>query len=142
MISNRRMRTAKALVAMALDRGDKPEGIIARQKLLALINRNPELISYPPIVALAQSDLGFVLPATARATTQRPSRPHITMQDIYAMRKAGIDTSGSWTGRNLNEAIAMAAADLIRRREGAAMRVTIENANGSEVDITDSAKLQ
>jgi hypothetical protein len=71
-----------------------PEGELARQMLHRLIEKHPEItMSYQPLREFAMGDVGFML-------------------------KHGISTEGSWTGRNLNEAIRLMIDDYRRRIAG------------------------
>lgn len=91
MTENRWKRKARALAKLAEDQRGKPEGDLARQKLLEIINKHPEAANYEPVKELVERDL--------------------TMKDIGWMKRHGVSTDGEWTGGNLNEAIALMIAD-------------------------------
>ncbi len=74
-------RIAK-LTRLANDQRGKPEGDVARAKILKLIAKYPHLLKSKPMRELKLSDVAY-------------------------MKRNGISTGGSWTGRNLREAIAM-----------------------------------
>ena len=86
---------ARSLAKLAEDQRGKPEGDLARQKLLEIINNHPEARDYQPIKDLIEREL--------------------TLQDIAFMRHNGIYTDGSWTGGDLQEAIAVMEIDYKRR---------------------------
>jgi len=92
---NRWKRKVRALTRLAEDQRGKPEGDLAREKLLQIINKYPGAAQYKPVVELAKKDL--------------------TMADIGWMKRHGISTDGSWTGGNLFEAIALMEADYKQR---------------------------
>ena len=75
---NKWKRKAEALARLAEDQRGKPEGELAREKLLAIINKHPEAASYEPVVELARRDM--------------------TMRDVAQMMKDGISTAGKWEG--------------------------------------------
>jgi len=85
----------EALTRLAEDQRGKPEGDLAREKLLEITTKHPEAASYQPVKDLIERDL--------------------TMQDVAWMRKNGISTDGSWDGRNLTEAIALMEMDYKKR---------------------------
>ena len=86
-------RKADALLRLANDQAGKPEGELAREMLRRLISRHPDItMAYKPMREFAMSDVGFML-------------------------RNGIETGGSWTGRNLNEAISIMIADYRTRIE-------------------------
>lgn len=74
-----------ALIRLADDQKGKPEGDLAREKLLLILQNHPEAVSYQPIVDLAWRD--------------------ITTKDVVKMHRMGIRTDGSWTGVNMQDAI-------------------------------------
>ncbi|KPK86875.1 MAG: hypothetical protein AMJ81_00180 [Phycisphaerae bacterium SM23_33] len=92
---NRWKRKVRALARLADDQRGKPEGDVARQKLLQIINKYPEAASYEPVVELAKKDL--------------------TMADVGWMKRHGVSLAGGWTGGNLYEAIALMEADYRER---------------------------
>lgn len=92
---NRWKRKVRALTRLADDQRGKPEGDLARQKLLQIINKYPEAAEYEPVVELVKKDL---------MTT-----------DITWMKRHGVFVAGSWTGGNLWEAIALMEADYKQR---------------------------
>lgn len=88
---NKWQRKVDALIRLADDQRGKPEGDLAREKLVEILNKHPEAQEYPPIIELAERDF--------------------TMGDLYAMKRQGISTGGSWTGRNIQEAMKMMTDD-------------------------------
>jgi len=92
---NRWKRKVRALAKLADDQRGKPEGDLARKKLLQIINKYPEAAQYGPVIELAKKDL--------------------TMADVGWMKRHGVSVEGSWTGRNLVEAIALMEADYKER---------------------------
>lgn len=91
---NRWKRKVQALMRLAEDQAGKPEGQLARQKLRQILKKYPQAREYEPVrVFMAR--------------------------DIVAMKRMGISTEGSWTGRNLQEAIALMMADYGTRLERA-----------------------
>ena len=86
-------RKADALLRLAEDQAGKPEGELAREMLRRLISRHPEVtMAYEPMREFAMGDVAF-------------------------MRKKGISTDGTWTGRNLQDAIALMIGDYRQRIE-------------------------
>lgn len=77
---NRWKRKAIALAKLAEDQHGKPEGETARRKLLEIINKHPEATQLDEIKRLALADLG-------------------------KMKRHGISLAGSWTGKDLQDAI-------------------------------------
>jgi hypothetical protein len=96
---NKWKRKVQALARLADDQRGKPEGDVARRKLLQIINKYPEAGRYEPVVELARKDL--------------------TMADVGWMKRHGVSIEGSWTGRNLYKAIALMEADYRERLAGA-----------------------
>jgi len=92
---NKWKRKVQALARLAEDQRGKPEGDLAREKLLQIINKYPEAAQYEPVAELIQRDL--------------------TMADIGQMKRDGISTDGKWTGRNLWEALKMMEVDYKER---------------------------
>lgn len=82
---------ADALIRLAEDQRGKPEGDLAREKLVQILNKHPEAFYYEPLRELAKRDF--------------------TLADLGKMTKMGVSTDGSWTGRNLSEAIRLMVAD-------------------------------
>lgn len=80
---------------MAEDQRGKPEGDLAREKLLKIINKYPEAAQYEPVVELVKKDL--------------------TMAEVMWMKRQGVSLAGSWTGDDLGEAIALMEADYKQR---------------------------
>ena len=70
-----------ALIRLAEDQKGKPEGDLAREKLLSILQKHPEAVTYKPIVDLAWRD--------------------ITIKDVVTMHRRGISTDGFWTGATL-----------------------------------------
>ncbi len=92
---NRWKRVAQSLVRLADDQRGKPEGDLAREKLLQILSKYPEARQYEPVIELIEKDL--------------------TMADVAWMRHNFISTDGSWTGANLAEAVALMEADYRER---------------------------
>lgn len=92
---NRWKRKAAALAQLAEDQRGKPEGDLARQKLLEIINNHPEAANYEPVRELAQRD--------------------ITLGDVARMKRDGISTEGRWEGATFIEAYAAMVADYWQR---------------------------
>lgn len=84
-------RKARALARLAEDQRGKPEGDLARAKLLEIIGKHPEAKDYEPVKVLIEKDL--------------------TMRDIAMMHRDGISTDGRWEGESLQDAIAIMQAD-------------------------------
>jgi hypothetical protein len=87
-----------ALRRLAADQRGKPEGELARQKLLHILEKYPEAREYEPI--------------------QEFARREFSMGDLGYMKRNSIDTDGSWTGATIEEAIACMVADYRVRIEG------------------------
>jgi hypothetical protein len=87
-------KVADALLRLAEDQRGKPEGIAAREKLKEILDKHPEARGYRPIQELVERD--------------------ISMADVGRLRREGWD-QGSWTGRNLDEAIKLMCDDYRRR---------------------------
>lgn len=85
MTQNRWQRKAESLARLADDQRGKPEGELARQKLLEIINRHPEAAQYGPIVELAKRDIEWVM----------------TGAHLMEFKRAGGDTSGKWEGETI-----------------------------------------
>lgn len=81
---------ADSLLRLAEDQKGKPEGELARQKLKEILDKHPEAKHYEPL-------------------------QKFMLSDIKAMRMKGISTDGSWTGNNLQDAIAMMVLDYKQR---------------------------
>lgn len=94
-----------ALIRLAEDQRGKPEGDLAREKLLSILQKHPEAVTYKPIVDLAWRD--------------------ITTKDVAEMHRMGISTDGSWTGRNLQEALFKMQQDYYRRMVAQAFGVPL-----------------
>lgn len=87
---NKWKRKAIALARLAEDQRGKPEGEVARQKLLQILNRYPQAREYEPIKVF-------------------------TLRDIAWMRRRGISTAGKWTGTNFADAIRLMVEDYQQR---------------------------
>lgn len=92
--SNKWKRKVDALIRLAEDQRGKPEGNLAREKLAEILRNHPEAACYKPLVDLTNGDLRI-----------------ITTKDVAWMNRNKISTDGSWTGRDLAEALAMMEAD-------------------------------
>ena len=99
-MENRWQTKVDALIRLAEDQKGKPEGDLAREKLLSILQKHPEAVTYQPIVDLAWRDL--------------------TTKDVAQMHRRGISTDGSWTGVNLQDALAKMMQDYQRRMVRAA----------------------
>lgn len=95
-MSTRWKRIADALLRLAEEQRGKPEGDLARAKLAQIIAKYPEARDYEPLQMLLVQML--------------------TPRDIADMRRRGVNTDGSWTGRDLREALLVMAEDLRKRR--------------------------
>jgi hypothetical protein len=92
---NRWKRRARALAALADDQRGKPEGEVARQKLLEMLNKYPQAREYEPILALAKKDM--------------------TLREVGEMKRQGISLAGKWEGSDLQHSIALMIADYQQR---------------------------
>ena len=87
---NKWQRKVNALILLAEDQAGKPEGEVARQKLRLILDKYPEARQYEPV-------------------------KQFMMSDLARMKQAGISTNGSWTGRNLAEALSLMTTDYAQR---------------------------
>ncbi|HUW11213.1 MAG TPA: hypothetical protein VM537_15895, partial [Anaerolineae bacterium] len=78
MIENKWQRKARALARLAEDQRGKPEGDLAREKLLAILNKHPEAAQFEPVQQLIAQD--------------------ITLKDIGWMKRHGVSVEGRWDG--------------------------------------------
>lgn len=99
MTQNRWQRKAEALARLAEDQRGKPEGELARQKLLEILNNHPEAAQYGPVVELARRDIEWVMKGT----------------HLVEMKRAGVDTDGEWAAPTLAGAIKVMVADYQNR---------------------------
>jgi len=104
---NRWKRKVEALIRLAEDQKGRPEGDLARAKLIQILDRYPEARQYSPVVDLMQREL--------------------TMRDVAEMRRNGISTDGSWTGRNLSDAIFLMEQEYKRRMAAYQRRGRVED---------------
>jgi hypothetical protein len=82
-----------ALIRLAKDQIGKPEGDLARAKLQQILDKYPWAAQqHQPLADFAVSDLKY-------------------------MMRVGISREGRWTGRNLQEALAIMVADYRHRIE-------------------------
>jgi len=81
---------ARALAALAEDQRGNPEGDLAREKLLKIIRDHPEAANYEPVRTLVTRD--------------------IRLSDLKKF-----DTSGSWMGANLADALRLMLQEYRRR---------------------------
>jgi len=87
-----------ALIRLAEDQAGKPEGELAKAKLKRILELYPEAAKeHPPFEQYAQRVF--------------------TVGDLRFMKRQHISTQGSWTGRNLQEAIAIMINDFWGRIE-------------------------
>lgn len=91
-------RKVDALILLAEDQKGKPEGDVAREKLLLILNNHPEAVRYQPLVDMAYRD--------------------ISTQDVVRMHKMGISTDGVWEGATLWEAMDNMMKDYTARAFG------------------------
>lgn len=89
---NRWKHKVQALARLAEDQRGKPEGELAREKMCHILERYPEARDYEPVKQFMMSDIAY-------------------------MHRQNISTSGSWTGGNVQEAVALMEADYRRRIE-------------------------
>ena len=89
---NRWKRKVQALARLAEDQRGKPEGELAREKMRHILERYPEARDYGPVKEFMMSDLAY-------------------------MYRHDISTDGSWTGANVQEAVALMTDDYERRVE-------------------------
>jgi hypothetical protein len=89
---NRWKRKVQALARLAEDQHGKPEGELAREKMRQILERYPEARDYGP----------------AR---------QFMMSDIAWMFRHNISTDGSWTGHDVQEAVALMETNYRRRIE-------------------------
>ncbi len=97
MNDNQWKRKARKLAALAEDERGKPEGDLARQKLLEIINRHPEAAGYAPIVKLVARD--------------------ITLDAVAQMHDDGVSTDDEWTAEDLLAATKVMEAGVRARAE-------------------------
>ena len=83
---NRWKSKVQNLIRLAEDQAGKPEGDLAREKLRQILEKYPEARQYRPVKAFMLRDVGY-------------------------MKRHGVPTDGSWTGANLQEAVALMVAD-------------------------------
>lgn len=89
---NRWKKVAGDLARLAEDQAGHPEGDRAREKLAYILAKYPEARDYGPV-------------------------RQFMLSDLREMMHEGVDTSGSWTGRNLQEALQMMTAEYRVRLE-------------------------
>ena len=104
-MKNKWQTKVDALILLAEDQKGKPEGDLAREKLLLILQNHPEAVSYKLIVDLAWRD--------------------ITTKDVVKMHRMGISTDGSWTGANLQEALYKMQQDYYRRMAEAVFAIEV-----------------
>jgi len=83
---NRWKTSIQAIMRIAREKRGQPEGDVARKKLDLFLNKYPQAKQYAPV-------------------------REFTLRDVGRMKMSGISTSGSWTGRNLDEAVAAMIRD-------------------------------
>ena len=105
-MKNRWQTKVDALIRLAEDQKGKPEGDLAREKLLLILQNHPEAVHYQPILDLAWRD--------------------ISTRDVAEMHRRGISTAGSWTGANLMAAIDKMLQDYYQRKVAQAFGVPLE----------------
>jgi hypothetical protein len=88
---NRWQSKIDALIRLSRDPGaTSAERKTAARKLRQILRDHPQMADYRPLA-------------------------EFTMRDLGEMKRRGISTAGSWTGRNLDEAIAMMVSDYHER---------------------------
>lgn len=87
---NKWKRKALALAALAEDQRGKPEGELAQQKLLEIINKHPEARTYQPLIDKIEQ---------------------LTMRDLGEIKRNGGTLEGSWDGATFDQALAAMLAD-------------------------------
>lgn len=108
---NRWKRVAASLVRLAVDQKGRPEGNVAREKLKIILEKHPEARSYRPVVEFMRLELagrGFRVPGRQRVSP-------MTVREFHGMRRAGVDTDGSWTAGSFEKARRQMEADLRQR---------------------------
>ncbi len=95
MPKDRWQTKADTLIRLADDQRGKPEGDLACEKLLQIINKHSESFTYQPLIDFAEREF--------------------TLQNLKEMKQQGISTDGCWTGNTLDDAIGMMVADYKRR---------------------------
>jgi hypothetical protein len=86
-------RKVDALIRLAQDQAGKPEGDVAKAKLKQILDKHPWAAQeHKPLKDFAVSNLGY-------------------------MKRVGISHEGSWTGKNLQHAIALMITDYEQRIE-------------------------
>lgn len=120
-MKNRWQTKVDALIRLADDQKGKPEGDLAREKLLIILQNHPEAVAYKPVLDLAWRD--------------------ITTKDVAEMHQIGISTDGSWTGRNLQEALFKMQQDYYRRMVAAAFGVPGELLGHADDSLPFSTKV-
>lgn len=83
-------RKALALARLAEDQAGKPEGNLAREKLLKILERHPEARDYAPI-------------------------QKFMVRDLHRILDLGGSIAGSWTGNNMEDAISQMVSDYRQR---------------------------
>lgn len=106
---NKWERMAGALARLAEDQSGKPEGDVARDKLAEILAKHPEARSHPPVMGFMARD--------------------ITLREFHGMRRAGVDTDGTWTGANFQDAIRNMQNELRDRMARQVARQMMETLN-------------
>lgn len=88
-------RKVDALIRLAEDQKGTPEGDLAREKLLSILQKHPEVQAYQPLTGFVQRE--------------------ISGADFVRMKQEGISTEGSWTGTNLFDALEKMMEDYFLR---------------------------
>jgi hypothetical protein len=92
---NRWKTKVDALIRLAKDQAGKPEGELAREKLRQILEKYPEAArQHEPLADYARE---------------------FTTGDLRYMMQHDIPIEGRWTGRNVQEALAMMVGDYWRR---------------------------
>ena len=114
---SQKIELLEKLCRYAEDRSGFPDGDTARGKVKDLINKNPELVEHPSVIALAKNDLGFILP---EPTVYSPfDGSEVTTEEALNFKNMGGNLAGSWTGADLSEALKMMMNDYRNRIERA-----------------------
>lgn len=91
------------LCRYAVDRAGFPDGDTAREKIKDLINKHPDFVGHPSVIALAKTDLKFVLPEPT--IFSRFDDSEITTEEFINFKNAGGNIHGSWEGADFAEAL-------------------------------------
>lgn len=122
---NRWKRVAASLVRLAEDQCGKPEGDVARQKLQQILAKYPAARRQPEVLAFMQREIGETGRSYPDFSEVKEGR--MSMAEFFRMKRAGIDTEGSWTGRDFDDAVRKMEQEL-RQRMSDVMQAAIRRA--------------